>query len=281
MRWRKPDYKRKDFVNPFFKKNRGAKPRASFNFSWKVKLSGFGVIAFLILFFWLLFFSGIFGIKDVKVEGTSRVLPEEIKETVIAQTGERRWLFLRQDNFFVFNEKELTDTLNAKYNFRSIKISHNYFKRTLRVGVEEKKYSLIWNEGDSYYYLSDAGDIISAVSPLDIANGQLPLVSNTAEARVENGFVRIKKETLQAINNLFDKIKNNNYNISIERFLIDNDDSSIKIKPATGPQLIFNLSGDFDEQISKLVTLRDQVLKNNFNNLGYVDLRFADKVYYR
>ena len=48
-----------------------------------------------------------------------------------------------------------------------------------------------------------------------------------------------------------------------------------------GPMIYFNLQEDIEKQVTKLLVLMNEKLKNNLGEKEYIDLRYGDKVYYK
>jgi hypothetical protein len=48
-----------------------------------------------------------------------------------------------------------------------------------------------------------------------------------------------------------------------------------------GPAVYFNIEEDIDKQINKLIIIKNEKIKKDFNKKTYIDLRYGDRVYYR
>jgi len=48
-----------------------------------------------------------------------------------------------------------------------------------------------------------------------------------------------------------------------------------------GPKIFFNTEEGIDKQINKLLVIKNEKLKDDFNGKEYIDLRYGDRVYYR
>ena len=55
----------------------------------------------------------------------------------------------------------------------------------------------------------------------------------------------------------------------------------IKVKILNGPEIFFSINNDIDMQMSKLLTTRQQKLKDSFFNKLYVNLSIGDSVYFK
>ena len=80
---------------------------------------------------------------------------------------------------------------------------------------------------------------------------------------------------------LFIKFKEYENEFTIERFLVDSDINTVKLIIESGPAIYFNTTESIDKQIEKLLIIKNQKLKDDFNTKTYIDVRYGDSVYYR
>ena len=80
--------------------------------------------------------------------------------------------------------------------------------------------------------------------------------------------------------NLFDQFKKQN-DLILEKLIIDSEVDTIKVKILDGPEIYFNISEVLEKQFKKLIILKNERLKNEFNKKTYIDLRIGDSIYYR
>lgn len=276
---KKIDYRKKEYSNPFFrKKRRKAKlPRLSL----KIKLIFLAIILIICAPAWFCFFSNYFNISVINVFSESKKISENIINLAWQQAENRRFLIGSQTNLFLFNIDKLKKTLNEQYCFDELKIEKKA-PNTLNVEFKEKIHSAVWRENDKYYYIDEAGNIITEANPLEIKQKNYPLI----DYQIEKGVINNKKimdqeESINCVIQLFNKLKNNKHEFEIECFIIDNEINTVKMAIIQGPEIYFNTSEDLEKQIAKLLTLIDEKLKDDFNKKIYIDLRYGDRVYYR
>ncbi|MDD4332855.1 MAG: cell division protein FtsQ/DivIB [Patescibacteria group bacterium] len=273
----------KRFENPFFHNKKTKFASSLPKFSVKIKLIFFLILLLAIFIFYFLFFSNFLSIKSISINNSLlRVNSDEILNIAWSQVGERRYAIMPQDNIFVFNTNKLANDLAAQYNFKNVSAHKNLIKRSIVIKVEEKIIILIWNEGDKYYNIDSEGNIINEINSLEIKVGEYPIVYNQGGSKINNNKIDLNNTDIVAITYLFNEFqKINPINETIEKFIIDQNVNTVKIKINNGPEIYFNSQEDIKSQLDRLVILRKEKLENNFKNLKYIDLRFKERVYYR
>lgn len=282
-RAKKIDYKNKKFENPFFNKKKKAKKIKKINKIPNLKIKFYFSLGFLFIVFilWLMFYSNIFFIQKIVVEGTVRAQPNEIANEVLKQTEGERFFIGTQNNIFVFDTEELKNNLMERYDFKSINILKER-PGTIKIKVDEKNYAYVWKEKDKYYYADIDGYIIKEVNPLEIKESNYPLVNNQGDDKIYENKILVSEEKINFITEIFSYLqKNNSYDIEVETFIIDNDEHKVTLRIIGGPEVYFNSEESADAQITKLSIIKDERLKEDFYSKSYIDLRYGDKVYYR
>ncbi len=286
-RRKKFDYSGKKYSNPFFrrKRKRGVLPVSSgklfkSKWTWRSKLIVLALITISVGLIWLFYFSSVFNIVSIEVAGNVKIAADDIKNLAWKQAKESRFLILEQKNLNSFSRDELTANLNSQYYFESLSVDKK-FPGTIIINLKEKEYSAVWYESDKYYYVDNEGNIFSEADPLQIKQQNYPLIENKGEARVEGKIIEADDGSIDYIVNLFKEFKNNYKNFKIDRFILDSDVNTVKMKILDGPEIYFNTEDDVNSQIAKLMVIVGEKLKDDFVNKEYIDLRYGDRVYYR
>jgi len=277
---RKIDYYNKNLSNPFFRRKKRNIKIPSRYFSWKNKLTAIGIFILLICLFWLTFFSSVFKIRKIEINGLIRIASTEVANSIWQQTKTRKYLIFPQVNLLAFSKKNLRNRLNDQYTFTEI-IIKKHLPNTLILNIQEKSYAYIFCEAEKYYYADIDGHIINEINPLEIRGKKYPLIANNGSGKIIDNKINIDIGQLDFILNIFSDLKDNSYNLAIEKFIIDKELNTIKIKLINGPKIYFNTEEGIDRQINKLLVIKNEKLKDDFNAKEYIDLRYGDRVYYR
>lgn len=275
----KKDYQAKNLKNPFFRTEKNVKKNKKNTFIYYLILFCFVVV----LFVYFIFFSPIFLIKTIKITGLGRIPETAVSEYLWKQSDQPSFWFLKQKNLLLFNKEAAEESLTSNFNFSKIKINKK-IPHSLAVEIEERPYAFIWQErtkegSDAYYYSDSKGFIIkdSAVVPEDLE--KFPVIENqTPESLIQLDYLNLDQEYLVfifALNNLVEKTPET----KIKKFLISQELNTVKVLFDDGLLAYFRTKDDIAKQLDKFLVVKKEKIKDNLNNINYVDLRYGDKVY--
>lgn len=273
---RKFDYSKKKLENPFFKRREKIN-RAS---NLKIKIIIVLIALFICFILWFLYFSTSLRITEISIDGLGRVPNEEVYALVEEQIGSKKFFILPQKNLFLFDELEFFNLLKNKYRFEEVIISKSW-PHKLEIKIKEKPFACIWNEGDKYYYVDSDGFILEEINPLDIKKEKYTLIRNESEKKISDYKIQVDKKYMESAQELFRKLGDSSLGINIEKFIIDENIDTIKLKTEEGVKISFSTKNDLNKQIEKLIIIIREKLKEDFATKKYIDLRFGDKVYYQ
>lgn len=276
IRNKKKFYKKRDYSNPFFnKEKKHGRTNKIFN------LKFFKILTFflIIFFIWISFFSNYFTIKNIEIVGEGSHV-KEIKDLAWQQVNLKTFFVNSQRNIFLFSINDLTASLNNNYFFNRLAIKKD-FPESIIIDFEEKKYSLIWIEGPDYYFIDLDGSIIDKVATSSESLPDYPIIENKANKSVDGKKITNRQKEIEYANNLYNEFKNSNFNFLIERFIVDYDINTLKVVTNRKTMIYFNIEDSLAGQISKLKILIDGEIKDTFGHQDYIDLRYGDRIYYK
>lgn len=275
-------YSSRNYYNPFFvKKRRKTNWSLNFRFGWKSKLASFIALFLLITAFFFLFFSGYFNIKDIEISGEGRIPVLKVKKLIENKVNDKILGFIPQKNIFFFRTKDAQNELEKKYSFEAIAIKKKYPDRLL-VDYTEKKYAFILEEGDKYYYADAYGYLIDEANLLEISAKAYPVIKNES-GRAGSGKQAVFEENyISLCLEIFERLgEAGGGDLLVDRFIYDDEINSIKTKLKSGPKIYFSAEKGIEEQIGKLILVKNEKIKDQFKDKEYIDLRFSDSVYYK
>jgi cell division septal protein FtsQ len=268
-------YSAKTYKNPFFQNKRAANIKSG-ALKHKGKLIIFAIVVATSILAWLLFFSTLFKIQKIEVNGVRDSLAGEI-ESIARGIAENR--LVGKNNLLLYNKSDLIKILNEKYYLDDLRVKRKIF-HTLAINLREKQQTAVWREDGQYYYLDGDGKIINQIDPLNINGKIYPLIENLTAIKINERKANINKEAIDYILNLFDEFKDNKHNLEIERFIIDENINTVKMVILSGPKIYFNIKAPLAEQTIKLDLIIKDKLKNDLKAVKeYIDLRYANNVY--
>ncbi len=268
------------YSNPFFetKKKQRRKTTGDPSILLRARLIGFVVLGFFFFLFWFSFYSNYFSIKSIEARGGEGI-DHTILETIAwSQINDSNFVLWQQKNIFIFNKKELVKTLNFKYSFNDVVVNKKLPGKII-IDYNEKKYSFMWLEKGIYYYSDIEGYIIDQIGGVP-EDKSYPLIENKSSFSIESNKLSINNDLINYAFLILDRMDSHK-DIVIDRFIIENNDSTLKVKVKDGPELFFNINRDVDKQLNKIITLKNEILKDDFFKKEYIDVRIGDRVYHR
>ncbi|MFA6389334.1 MAG: hypothetical protein WCW77_02020, partial [Patescibacteria group bacterium] len=255
----KKPYYRKASGNPFFNR-----PKKRNSLSAKAKIISFLVLFLMAGLIWILFFSKLFLINSLEIQGQPEEIKKAIEEKAWQETKKRRFLFFTEANLFIFDKNRLADSLKTDYAFDQLMINKSLFHK-IKIEFHQKDFSLVWKEGDKYYFIDDKGVILKEADPLNIKTDNFPIIENQGEPLAENKKIGDELSRLDYTRNLFAAIKSNkDQEIKIEKFVIDKDAQTVKLLVNSGPQILFSIEAGMDGQLTRLFSLIKEKLKDEY-----------------
>lgn len=128
--------------------------------NWQNKVVILFLIFILIYIFYFLFFSSYFKINQIIIDGNEEITKSEIEEKVNDSLGQRKFFFMKNNNYFLFNTEDVVEKLSKDYLFEKLEIEKKYFS-TIFITLEEKPHKLFYVINDSSFLIDENGIVIS------------------------------------------------------------------------------------------------------------------------
>jgi cell division septal protein FtsQ len=269
----KKDYQRKNSPNPFFRRQPIRQKR---HFGWLFSLAG---VAAIMLTIWFFFAAPWWRLQNIEIIGLTRVSNAEIDNLIYNQAATKRWLLFSENNIFLFDSSSITKKIIADYHLAGLKIK-KVLPHTLSLIVSERPYAFIFQEGSMEFYASSDGYVIRqpVVAPADEKKYFILENKNAATLIGGDNKINISSEYLQFILNL-QSVLSLHHELPVDRFIIDQEFNTIKVKFTNGPLAYFNVKDAIDSQINILLLVKKDKIKDNFSKTNYIDLRYGNRVY--
>jgi len=235
-------------------------------------------ILVLIIFggiFYLVCFSSIFQIKDIKISGNQKIQTQDI-ENLIKEKINQKLLFFPTKSIFLIKSNEIVESLLEKF----LKIDKVNLKRklpaTIIVEIQERLPLGVWCQGENCFYIDKEGIIFEENPP------KVEFIIKSEES-IAQGFLGekvIEKVLLESIFEIQRKLKGS-LKINIEEIIIL-EKEKINAKTSEGWEIYFNPTGDINWQLTKLsLVLEKEIPPERRKDLEYIDLRFGNFAPYK
>lgn len=139
---------------------------------------------FVFFLIYLAFFSRLFLIEDVVINGNNNIQSDDIKNVIINEIFKPVFRFIPGNNFFLnLNRDENIKTvlLNKFPEIETVKIEKKSFNGII-INVAEKRPELIWCRTNDCYYVDDNGMAITLADKIQKINGKNRFIKIIEEA---------------------------------------------------------------------------------------------------
>ena len=269
----KKDYQRKNLKNPFFHQ----KTPEKYYSIWRYFI--IGMILLFIFLFWFFLAAPFWNLKKVQISGLTRTTNIDLEKTVWDQTASTSWLFFRQSNIFMFDEEGAANTILSSYNFAGVEVEKKW-PNTINIKVSERPYSFIFQEGTQLNYASADAYLIKEppVNEDDKKKYFILENKNSLSLISDRDKINITTTYLDFIKNLYNLLIIYP-ELPVERFIIDQEFNTIKVKFSNGPLVYFNVKDAAAKQVELLLLVKKEKIKDNFSKTNYIDLRYGDRIF--
>lgn len=236
--------------------------------SWKQKIIFLWILFLILVLAYILFLSPIFKIKEIKVSGNQAISNEDIQNSLD-----------NQSNLFLATGSKLRKILISDFpRILSIEVDKNIAKKTIDLEIVEREEMGIFCKEECYYI--DKEGVIFEKAPQ--TSGTLILViKDNSKGEVEIGRSVIDKEFITELIELRSYLPDQ-FGLKVLDFIIESDTSQdLKMNTNEGWYILFDKSRDFKNQVQALELVLEEKIKDQRENLEYVDLRIENRAYYK
>ncbi len=296
----KKRYEARRFHNPYFQNKQKR--------NWKAIACGIGVVVAISGACAFVFGSRYFAIASVTASGMETLSSEEIVDRSWTELNQRKLLFFRASNRFLYRETSLRDALSSAYSFEQLSIektcSLTHGGCSIFIQIKERTSQLLWVSEKRVFLVDLQGVVTRELSPEErtawetpdpppvpnpdgtlpppvapIPLKRLPIFEDANDTPISIGSTVF---TPQEITNLFAFQKGlTEAGIGFSKTKIDRLAGKwMAVRTTIGYDILMDALGDIGAQLTNLQTvLRDKI--PDPSAITYIDLRFGDHVYYK
>jgi len=223
------------------------------------------LVTFLLLVYIVLFYSPIFKVEDIIVEGNKSVS----KDLLLSM--------IPPDNLLKLNTSKVEKNILSELpEIKNIKI-YKGIPNALKVLVIEREPQVIWESGGKKYVVSESGEVTRPIEDNE-ALPNLPLVIDNKNMPIKAGQKIVSSSFIVFIKNIFESSKNIT-GLDPDKFTIDETTFDINFYPKNKPYFIkLNSLRSSKKQLENLAL----VLKEKEPEIKeYIDMRIDGWGYYK
>lgn len=230
------------------------------------KFAIYAFILLVILFIYICISSSIFELKQIDVDGNSKITKSDIIKIGDIETGK---------NIFKYNLNDVEKKLLVNPYIKYVKVSRKFPDKLVITIKENSEYAII-KEGASYIYIGENGLVLSEQKV--IKNKNIPLVSGIEiKNKKLNTKIKINSDKSNDIILAIDTLKNNNMSRKIESIKINKNKMYMKTDDNTN--IVLKIDEDIEYNINRLKAILVD-LKSNNKKGGNIDLTSKEQAIY-
>ncbi len=237
-----------------------------------IRLSPYIIVGTIILY--ILFFSSLFQIGKLDVQGPntalSQTLEKEVNNYLNSRLLARNWLILNPNDLKSYLQKTFTGQ-------ESIYVAKK-FPNKLTVSTDEQKPALLWKTGSRSYVLSTNGRAITEQTSQGSAQ-QLTVVNDNTNLPVDIGSRVAGRDFVDFTTKVADFLKSNK--IEYDKIYITDTTSELNVQTKQGYLIRFSTLNNPDNQTRSLKATLDSLAQQNKKATNYIDLRVQGRAFYK
>lgn len=224
------------------------------------------LLVFILAMIYLFFFSNIFMINEVIVEGNELVSTEKIKSEINFDK-----------NILLFNTNYYEDLISREIPEIKQTVIYKGIPNAIKVVVLEYEKSLIWKSSDKYYLISAGGHAYKEITDNFGDRGELPLVEDYAAIKIEDNQQIVSPSFIAFINNINENIYEV-ANVEPGKFSVTETTVDVFLETNKGYYIKFNSLRSSQKQLENL---KKVLIEKGDKISEYVDLRIDGWAYYK
>ena len=277
------DYWQKSYRNPYFSDKRWAlRTKAP-----KLKLAVFFIA--MLSMAGILLLHPYFNINQVTVTGNEEVSTAEVKNIAESVLNQKKWLVLNGRNIFLVDLNNITKEINNKYILASLRVEKDY-PQALNITIKEKESKLVLQVINSktsqyrYYLLDSEGEVLQEISAQDVSQSNtsaLPRLQKEGEEKIKITTQVISRATIEFINYLNEYIPKQDKVIIAYTTLADETGQILNLVTQEGWKIVVDRQNDWAKQLHVLNVMLREKIKDNRQNLKYIDIRYENRAFFQ
>ncbi|MFZ2226302.1 MAG: FtsQ-type POTRA domain-containing protein [Candidatus Moraniibacteriota bacterium] len=232
-----------------------------------------------------LFFSPYLIITNVKILGLEKLSEEPIRNRADNKLREKYFSIIPKNNLLLFPKIALEQELTADFK-RIEKVSvRRIFPHTLEVAVKERKLVMLFCAGENCYTLNEFGVSYPAnnFTQSELAEENLIILRDLASSQLDQEEKPLEDGFREFVLGLAPSVQTET-NLGLKKTYETNNRMSgdVRVETEDGFSIYFNQGVSLKKSVATLrAILEHKIEKERQKDLEYIDLRIADKVFYK
>lgn len=247
----------------------------------KLKVLFFGGLFFCLILglVYFLIFSPYFKIKNITIKGTEKISQDEILNLTNQVLNGSYLKIIPQNSLILFPEQKLKELLKEKIPvIKEVRIIKK-IPFSLTIEIKEREKVIVYCGEMKCFYLDEDGFAFEEAP--EIYGGLNLTLKDNSKREVKIKEVAINKDLVSFLSQIKEFLEKF-LSLTLLNFQIDFYPSrDLTAITSEGWQIFFNSSGDPKAQVQALQMVLEEKIKEQRNQLEYIDLRMANRIYYK
>lgn len=247
-----------------------------------------------------------FRIHTITVTGNERIATTDIVDTTKRLLSYKLFSLFPADNYFLTQPTDVRLALESSFPLQEIEVK-KAFPNQLQIALKEKISTIIYDDGENFFYVGPDGKIVQTILFDEIpAGARVVALTSTTVSHTLNAEALRKKfgsfpivyqpitDTEKKINTqifsplvtksilLWHEFLSKRAHLSVAHFSLENKQGSGQIVLADRSKLYVTFGNNDEQQFERLmVAIREMKFNEKKTALQYIDLRYPGRVYWQ
>jgi hypothetical protein len=213
----------------------------------------------------------LFRIKEVSIIGLKYLPQTSVDQFISQELSKRRWIFFKNDNYFLHADRVLKKQLEEKFYVEIVKYEKD-FPNGLKLEIEERISGFVLQLPDQYILIDTLGRWVGETSG---PQGEQTII---ADERAVVG-AEISLDYLERATIITESWDDFILPISLDKFHLVDDQNIIEVSTDKNFRIYFSPEKNLDQQLNRLAIFLQETDINEPRE--YIDLRFDESLYIR
>jgi cell division septal protein FtsQ len=258
------------------------KKQKIFSGRWIFHLTG---VIFLITVLFVLFFSDLLLVNEVKISGLDRLEEAPIRDISNQKIEGKYFNFMKKNNLILFPQNSLEQELLEKFKRIQTVSIKKHFPDIVELAIEERKFVMLLCESEKCYLLNEEGMPYPAenFTQEELAQEDLPVLRDLSGARIDDENAPLKEDFQKFAVELGERVwEDVGIRLKQSYETPSRMSGDLKAETEAGWKIYFSEEAGMEREILMLrVVLEQKIEKERQKDLEYIDLRIANKVFYK